>query len=109
MANTANPQIEIEVLDKLISTVREQPARAKWTFTQWALLAVLILISAAWIYGFVESFFTTKIRNIEISDTRIVGSSNLCPGELLTIAFHLKADGTGKLVEDATVWIEIPP
>lgn len=109
MNDHSNISSQIDAIDSLIKKVEEAPIRPKWTFTQWALLAVLILIAAAWVWGFIHNIFSTKISNIEITDVRIVGSSDLCPGDSLVIAFYLKADGTGKLVEDATVWVEIPP
>jgi hypothetical protein len=102
----------IEVLDKLIEKIAvevEKPkSKTKWTFTQWALLLVLLMIGFAYAWGFLSNIFSTKITRIKISDVRIVGSPDLCPGDLLTIAFYLEASGTGKLVEDATVWVEIP-
>lgn len=98
-----------EVLDRLIETVATQPEKPKWSFTQWALLAVLLIIVGTWLLGLWINIFGKEIKFIEISDVRIVGSSALCPGDKLIIAFKLQADGTGKLVEDATVWVEVPP
>lgn len=112
MANAlrfADAQNSAEVLDRLIDSVAKQPEKPKWNFTQWALLAVLVIIVGTWLLGLYFNIFGKEIRRIEITDARVVGASALCPGENLTIAFHLEADGTGKLVEDATVWVEIPP
>lgn len=98
-----------EVLDRLIETVATQPEKPKWTFTQWALLAVLIMISISVVLSILFNVFGKEIKSVEISNVRIVGPSELCPGDKLIIAFNLHADGTGKLVEDATVWVEVPP
>lgn len=98
-----------EVLDKLINTVANQPEKPKWNFVQWSLLIILVIIIGTWLLGLYFSIFGKEIRRIEISDARVVGPSALCPGEKLIIAFNLQADGTGKLVEDATVWVEVPP
>lgn len=107
--NFADTKSSAEVIDRLIETVANQPEKPKWTFTQWALLAVLIIISASFALSILFNFFGKEIKRIDIWDARIVGSSALCPGEKLIIAFKLHADGTGKLVEDASVWVEIPP
>lgn len=112
MANAlkfSDTQTHAEVLDRLIDTVARQPEQPKWSFTQWALLAVLIIIVGTWLLGLYFTIFGKEIKRIEISDARVVGPSALCPGEILTIAYKLEADGTGKLVEDATVWVEVPP
>jgi len=112
MANAlkfSDAQSGAEVLDRLIETVAKQPEKPKWTFTQWALLIILIIIVGTWLLGLFFSIFGKEIKRIDIDDVRIVGPSALCPGENLTIAFKLEADGTGKLVEDATVWVEVPP
>lgn len=98
-----------EILDHLIDTVAKQPEKPKWDFTRWTLLAILVIIVGTWILLFLLNLFGKEIKNIEISNVRIVGPSALCPGEKLTIAFNLHADGTGKLVEDGTIWIEVPP
>jgi hypothetical protein len=98
-----------EVLDRLIETVANQPPKPKWTFTQWALLAVLVIIVGTWLLGLYFNIFGKEIKRIDIWDVQIVGPSALCPGENLTISFNLYADGTGKLVESGTVWIEVPP
>lgn len=105
----AEPHSSAEVLDKLIETVANQPPKPKWTFTQWSLLIILVIIIGTWLLGLYFNIFGKEIKRIEISDAHVVGPSALCPGEILTIAFHLEADGTGKLVEDATVWVEVPP
>lgn len=99
-----------EVLDKLIETVSKPPEEdPKWTFTQWGLLILIVIIVGTWFLIFFLNVFGKEIKRIDISDARIVGPSALCPGDKLIIAFNLQADGTGKLVEDATVWVEIPP
>jgi hypothetical protein len=103
-------QNSAEVLDRLIETVAKQPEKpSKWTFTQWALLVILVIIIGTWLLGLFLNIFGREIKRIDIWDVAVIGSNALCPGEKLTISFKLYADGTGKLVEDATVWVEVPP
>lgn len=113
MANTllrfSDNRSSAEVLDHLIEKVTTQPEKPKWSFMQWGLLAILLIISGSIIASILFNIFGKEIKRIEISNVHVVGPSALCPGEKLTIAYNLHADGTGKLVEDATVWVESPP
>lgn len=98
-----------EILDHLIEKANGESDKPEWSFIQWALLAVLILIVASWVYGITSNILSTRIKHIHLTDVHIIGSSNLCPGDKLVIGFYVKADGTGKLIQDATVRTEYPP
>lgn len=101
---------DTKVLDKLIEDVQKHPnGPAKPNYTLWLLVIILAIIVGTYIWGIVRAIQTPTIRDVEISNARIVGPTALCPGDLLVIAYDLKADGTGKLVEDATVWTQFPP
>jgi hypothetical protein len=101
---------DTKVLDTLIEDVQKrQNQPIKPNYTLWLLIVILAIIVGTYIWGIVRAVQTPTIRDVEISNVAVVGESALCPGDLLIISYDLKADGTGKLVEDAAVWIEVPP
>lgn len=51
----------------------------------------------------------TFVKGVDIQNMQIVGSSQLCPGDLLTFNYDLEIRGTGNLIKDFTVWRETPP
>lgn len=50
-----------------------------------------------------------SINTIAISNMQTTGSTDLCPGDPLIVAYDFKADGAGVLVRDATTWNVTPP
>lgn len=101
---------DAKILDRLVEDVQKHPnGPAKPNYTLWLLIVILAIIVGTYIWGIVRAIRTPTIRDVQISNVRVEGPTALCPGELLTIAYDLRADGTGKLVEDAAIWIEVPP
>lgn len=100
---------DTKTLDKLIEDVqKKQDQPAKPNYTLWLLIVILAIIVGTYIWGIVRAIQTPTIRGVEISNARVIGSTALCAGNMLVIAYDLRADGTGKLEEDATVWVEVP-
>lgn len=49
------------------------------------------------------------INTISIDNVRVLGATDLCPGEPLVVAYDFHAQGAGVLVRDWTAWYITPP
>lgn len=72
-------------------------------------LIVLLALLGAWIWGLVYEYNQPRIRNMSISDARVVGESAICPGDLLRVSYHFHAEGSGLLEVDNSLWAVDPP
>lgn len=100
---------DAKILDKLIEDVqKKQDEPTKPNYTLWLLIVILAIIVGTYIWGIARRIQTPTIRGVEISNAHVVGPTVLCPGDMLVIAYDLLVPGTGKLEEDATVWVEVP-
>lgn len=67
------------------------------------------------IYAFVILFVIAPIvwnlwtNHVALSEVEVVGSSELCPGDLLRFRYHLQTRGRGVFVRDLTTWRISPP
>lgn len=49
------------------------------------------------------------VNTVDIDNVRVVGASELCPGQPLVYAYSFHAAGSGVLVRDRVIWRVTPP
>ena len=99
-------------IDRLLDSTNldaSERAEARARFTQWILIAILAILVGTWVWGVIYAYRQPMIRQVAIENERIVGESELCPGDKLLIRFDFEADSAGKLVQDDTLWLVTPP
>jgi hypothetical protein len=94
--------------EERVSRIDDLERRSR--FMQWVLGILLVVVCAVpFITYWWISSIQSDISGITITNAHIVGDSDVCGGELLVLAYNFHAEGTGKLIEDATVWRTLPP
>lgn len=66
------------------------------------LTAIMVVVFG---YVFVNSFLEKNINvtEVSVSEARILGDNQLCPGDVLRIHVHLSAKGSGVIISDTSV------
>lgn len=69
---------------------------------QWVILAVLAFF--LWQYGVQQWRISQaiKIESIEVTNVRVLGSSEVCPGDRLSVAFDVDVKGFGIVIWDSS-------
>lgn len=76
---------------------------------QWLIVAILLIMVGTWVWGLVYSYTQPRIRNMSITNARVVGDTAICPGDLLLVSYHFHAEGSGLLEVDNSLWAVDPP
>lgn len=103
----SSPILESLLSDEQRRQDAEDERRAR--LIQLMLIVILLILIGTWIWGAIYSLRQPNIRRVTIGNAQVVGTSDLCPGELLFVQFDFHADGAGDLVEKSTIWSDTPP
>jgi hypothetical protein len=101
-----------ETLNRLLSPAQrdaDQREEQRARVMQWLLMATILVFLGTWIWGIVWTYNQPRVRNMTISDARVVGETNICPGERLIVAYQFHAEGSGLLDVDNSLWSVDPP
>lgn len=86
------------------------PLERRLTFLMYGVLVSFVLILAfPFAYGRYLSSTGTIITELEVRNMKVIGSSNLCPGDPLLVQFDFIGKGSGLIIEDATWYKMTPP
>jgi hypothetical protein len=101
-----------DTLERLLSPEqrrKDEREEQRARMAQWLILAILIAVTAIWVAGIVWAYNQPRIRNMTISNARIMGASAICPGDTLTVSYYFHAEGSGLLDVDNSLWSVDPP
>lgn len=72
-------------------------------------LALLFVIAAPFLLAWWINSNPNLIHELKASNMRVIGPSDLCPGDNLTVGFDFTGKGHGLVIEDATFYRVTPP
>lgn len=99
-------------IDRLLSDeqrAKDERAELIGHILQWVLAAGVAVIAITLVWSIIYSLNQPRIREVDIANLRVVGDSELCVGEWLTIAFDTHVEGEGVLILDASTQRISPP
>lgn len=73
------------------------------------IIAGIILIAVPAIGTWWVSRQIPVVNTVEVENLRIVGETELCPGDPLILEYDFHAKGAGVLVRDFSLWLITPP
>jgi hypothetical protein len=97
--------IDIEEEQRKDANLRHQIKRVN-TILVGVILALIVgpITLALWV-----EYRYPRVSSLRIENVEIIGATELCPGDMLLVAYTFNAEGAGVLIKDATTWRITPP
>lgn len=97
----------LEALEK-IGRINHLEKRSNKIQTVLIIMLAIVVVVPILVWWWI-SRENSILNEVVISDTHIVGQTDLCPGDSLKTAFRVRADGEGVIVIDRTIYKVTPP